>query len=326
MDDHAEKDPFGMDNIQKFEAAPLGVGHVTRSLAISARGDRLACTDMLGRLHVFEARSGKRLVFLKPNKEDKEWFTDVVFHPSKNLLACFHGTNVMEIRDAETGKLVRSLEGASGVSVRNRGSALLGSGDLEHDNRKKIWGWDSDKPIQTVMRDRDLYDGTVESTEIVSNASGTTVATVSCRSPLQLWDVKSGKEIRRLAKKEDEIWDVAFSPDGQLIVGSDLKGFIRIWEVANGTLKHRFRADAKDIAQIIFSPDGKTLVSCGTEKVIRRFDPVTGKKLPDITTDERIDCLVFSPDGTRLWSGGYGGLIRQWDTKTAAEIRPKNSR
>lgn len=59
----------------------------------------------------------------------------------------------------------------------------------------------------------------------------------------------------------DDVWSLAFSPDGNVLVSGDGAGDIDFWDVESGehlqTL-HGYRADVIDLA---FSPDGNTLAS-----------------------------------------------------------------
>src|SRR5216684_431281 len=49
-----------------------------------------------------------------------------------------------------------------------------------------------------------------------------------------LWDVVTGKEIRRFSGHQGWIWSVAFSPDGKTLASGSADHTIRFWETATG--------------------------------------------------------------------------------------------
>src|SRR5262249_52043180 len=59
-------------------------------------------------------------------------------------------------------------------------------------------------------------------------ASGDEVGTV------RLWEVGSGKELRRFEYQRTAVWSVAFAPDGWLLASGGDEGTVRLWEVGSG--------------------------------------------------------------------------------------------
>jgi len=72
------------------------------------------------------------------------------------------------------------------------------------------------------------------------------------------------------------------------------------------------------VSAVALSPDGKTLVSAGDDRLIRLWDPATGKALGTLEGHiGAVHCLALSPDGKTLVSGGADKLICLWDMSAA---------
>ena len=57
---------------------------------------------------------------------------------------------------------------------------------------------------------------------------------------LRLWEVASGRELRRFEGHTDEVLACAFSPDGALALSASRDRTLRLWEVASGRELRRF--------------------------------------------------------------------------------------
>ena len=57
----------------------------------------------------------------------------------------------------------------------------------------------------------------------------------SCGGAIKLWDVRSGKELKRLAGNFIEVvTSVAFSPDGKTLASGTDTGAIKLWDLDSG--------------------------------------------------------------------------------------------
>jgi WD40 repeat protein/serine/threonine protein kinase len=128
---------------------------------------------------------------------------------------------------------------------------------------------------------------------------------------LRIWDMASGREVLRV-DHPGSVLGVAFSPKGDRLATSDIKGVIRIWDAVAGTKLFSFDEHRSIVPKIAFSPDGKLLASAGRGDGTVKLWELERRRL--IRTDSShkgaVFCVAFSPDGKLLASGGVDRSIR----------------
>lgn len=165
---------------------------------------------------------------------------------------------------------------------------------------------------------------------VAFSPDGKILASAAGDSTIRLWEMPTGKELRRLdvALPEPQQqgfgyspFAVAFSPDGKTLAGASGSNKLFLWEVATGKQLHQF--DSADGAPPIltFSPDGKILAWIDSQMAIHLVDAASGKALRQLQGYQApVRCLAFSPDG-KLLAVGESGAIRLWDASTGASLR-----
>ena len=115
----------------------------------------------------------------------------------------------------------------------------------------------------------------------------------------------------------DNVWSVAFSPDGTTLASGSWDQTVRLWDVETEQLLHTLTGHTSEVMTVAFSLDGETLVSGSWDSTIRLWNPQTGQ-LKRTLTDHNggIGMIAFSPDGTLLASGSTDQTVRLWNTTT----------
>ena len=93
---------------------------------------------------------------------------------------------------------------------------------------------------------------------------------------IYLWNVESGKELRRMQTNHRVILSLCFSPDGRLIASCGVDKVVHLCEVSSGQVRRDYVGHKQNVAGVDFSPDGQRLASAssdGTALIWGLFDP-----------------------------------------------------
>jgi WD40 repeat protein len=134
----------------------------------------------------------------------------------------------------------------------------------------------------------------------------------------RLWEVATGKELRRFAAGPGGIRTLAFSPDGATLAGGGDDGRLRLWDAATGKEQRAFPADGRRIRSVAFTPDGRTIAAAGAS--VRLYDPATGQER--LRIDRQALGLHFSADGSVL-TAAVAGAIYRWDAAGGRVLTPQ---
>ena len=140
---------------------------------------------------------------------------------------------------------------------------------------------------------------------------------------LHLWEVATGREIRRWKVRAMGTSCLAFAPDGNTLAWvASQEHVIRLWDVAAGRESRPPSGHRAAIGDAAFSPDGNTLITVAEDRTLRFWDALTGVETRQIEgSDDRIWFAALSADGKTLATGGAFQPSRLWDVASGSELR-----
>lgn len=125
--------------------------------------------------------------------------------------------------ETATGERLRGYVGHKGpvnALAIDPQTEILASGSV--DKTLKLWSLDTGQ-LRATLRDH-----TEAVSDLAISADGTTLASSSSDKTIRLWDLRSGQAIGTL--EGAAFRQVAFAPDGSLLVGAAEDGSLWIWE------------------------------------------------------------------------------------------------
>jgi WD40 repeat protein len=287
-----------------------------QAVAWSPGGDRLASADGRGNVTIWNAADGKELLQL-PTQALVGGVLALAWSADGNSLAVAGqaplGKAVVQIWDADSGKLSRPLEAVADV---NRPLALP-------DVFVRSW-----------------------TMSLIWSPQGQQLALADADGKVQIWDVRTGKHIGIPNAHKGGVHSAAWSADGSRLASVGGDGMVRAWDPATGKAIFAvpFRkaddlmapaATARSYA-LTWGQDevGTRLSVVRNDGEIRVWDAATQKEVEDpplrlIPQDDaaagegglgsRGERFVWSPDGKRLASIQVGGVAKLWDPLSGKE-------
>ncbi|MFN9166011.1 MAG: hypothetical protein ACK6CP_08525, partial [Pseudanabaena sp.] len=109
----------------------------------------------------------------------------------------------------------------------------------------------------------------------------------------------------------------AFSPDGKILVTSDVRGWIYFWLVADGSQLFKTHAHNEFIFALAFSHDGQMMASGSLDRMIKLWNVQTGECLLAMEAHALgVASLAFSPDDRLIASCGGDRTVKLTEVKT----------
>src|SRR5262245_17154053 len=245
---------------------------------------------------------------------------NLAYAPDGSVLAAQNGKADVDLYDAKTKQLVRTLKipgqpapfgehfqiccfSSDGKRVAaNSGSATIA-----------VWDPARAEAVATITGHNHSNPG------IVFTADGTGLLVAAGNPVVHLYDARTGKFVRGFNPDQRAAFSLAVSNDGK-VLASGGRDRIALTEFETGKELGRLDAKMGAVLDMGFTPDGKTLVSGAEDGKVRVWDVATHKARFVLDGRGWIGrSMALSNDGTTVALGGVYNVIRLWDVATGKE-------
>ncbi|KAG9065468.1 hypothetical protein KI688_001751 [Linnemannia hyalina] len=284
------------------------------SIAFSHCNQHLALGNKNGNCRLWSTVSGKILLVMEGHTER---LNSVAFSPCGKQIASASSDRTIRLWSTETGECVFVLNGHKlnvSSAIYSADGRRLVSGS--RDGTIRVWdpetgaleaGW----PIPRIGAPC-----------VALSADGRQFAFITGvrRGEIRLMDAITGKTDLTLDNDTDWLEDVAFSPNGELIVSSSRDNIVRLWDTSSGQLISRLSGHRNEITICTFSPDGLQIASGDQDGIIRLWEVNTINRSSSNTQElaAKVRTVAYAHDGLCIISNRINNTIQRWDSSTGA--------
>jgi WD40 repeat protein len=321
-------DPLPPGALARLGSLRFRPGSTVGRLSFSPDGKKL-----IADLAVFDAREGRLLgrlaqprLKVPPRKYAvRAW----ALSPCGKALAESGEDRLIRLYDTRTWQLRHTLAGhelAVWVLAFSPDGTTLASGegwderikDEDHNRTDRVirlWDVRTGKQLHVLRGDRARAVGRME-----FSPDGKVLA-ARVTWGLDLWDVATGKLLRRVGERV-AVTGGTFSPDGKLLATGGDREPAHVWEAGTGRKVLTLEGSRYCRRDLVFSPDGKVLAGTWVDgATLCLWDAKTGKRLPGPPGHlGPVRALAASPDGKTALTAGKDRTVRLWELASGREL------
>ncbi|MGK7932811.1 MAG: hypothetical protein AB4041_15450 [Microcystaceae cyanobacterium] len=232
---------------------------------------------------------------LKSLEGHRGWIWDVNFHPSQPILA-----------SASSDGTVR-LWRFDGQQFESEPIDILEVSEIDRDNLPE-----GNKVIRTLSFSP---DGNILAMGIDTGNNSNDVGIIQ----VWTWEDQKLQLLKTFEKKHDDwIWDINFSPDGQIIGTASRDGTVKLWTLEGEELQtfNGHKIPFTSVNFIVYGQKQEIIIMAASHDKTIKFWNLEGEELTTLKGHKKeVWRAIISPEGSTLATASKDGTVKLWNLK-----------
>ncbi len=124
--------------------------------------------------------------------------------------------------------------------------------------------------------------------------------------------VNFAREYNRLENHGDNVNDLVFSPDGNIIATASRDKTVKLWSKEGKEIK-TLQGHQEEVNSVSFSPDGNIIASGSKDKTVKLWNK-DGQEIYTLKGHQgAVNRIKFSPDGNIIATASWDETVKLWD-------------
>ena len=300
-------------------AGRAGFSNSISAVAITPDGRRAVSASYDETVAVWDLETGQRIHTLEGHSRGVE---SVAVTPDCQRVVSGSWDNTLIVWDLKNGQKLHTLEGHSdnifGLTVTPDGRRAVSASE---DNTLMVWDLETGRRLH-------ILDGHIDDLRMAALAlggrhmvavapNGRHAVSASKDKALVVWDLETGRRLRRFEAHTSRINAVAVTPDGRYVVsGSGLSGdpgrrdgefTVAVWDLHTGRRLHTLEGHTELVKTVAVTPNGRYVVSGAHDKTLAVWNLENGELLCKFHAEANLYSCVCA--GSTIVAGDSAGNV-----------------
>lgn len=274
------------------------------TVSVNPDGRRLACGSLDGSIVLIDSKTGRLKRTLKGHEG---MVSAVTFLGSGRLLLSGGWDKTTRIWDCTEGKCRYSLRHSDQVKALATWEKSQKGSAGSRDGEVKVFSTKTLKTLRNIRAHRADLSG------LVFVGDGSQLVTVSWDCECKLWDLASGKMLRRLAKSPERFRSIAAMPDGSRVFLGMHGGSILSLSLEHPREKSKMIGHSDAVTSLSVGPTGEHLLSGSSDRTLRLWSIEDGTENANLRVDSSVTSVAWAAGGDVFYSTDFSGALIAWN-------------